>query len=196
MTEQKNIQSQDETIIKKIATVFCIFGGVIVLMPTLFFIFFDTFYKTPFLRALPDRSPWLLISIILLIAGGLLLKQLPGKLPDFIRTFLINFVILNIFQIILFSIETIRYINEDIAEDMAIAFFSYSFVIFIFCFLPAALKIGLKLSNKHLIIFTTILGVTLLIEIIFKLGYNYWTFLAFAVLLPFFALFLKKRATR
>ncbi|MDD5528103.1 MAG: hypothetical protein PHO56_03985 [Patescibacteria group bacterium] len=196
MTKQNKINGQDGAIIKKITAIFCIFGGIIILMPTLFFIFFDIFYKLPLIQILSTRSPWLLISITLIILGVILLKQFSGKLSDFIKAYIINFIILNIFQIILLGIDTVRHLKENIAEDLTVAFFVYSFVIFIFCFLPAAFKVGFKLSNKYLALFSTTLGVALVVEIIFKLGYNYWTFLAFAIFLPFLSLFLKKRATR
>jgi hypothetical protein len=186
----------NENIIKKIASTVCFFSGVSALMPSLFYIFFDIYYKTPFIQSLLSRGPWLLISIILIVVGTLLLKKISGKLNVFIKSFLINFIILNIFQIILLGIEIVRYANENISEDLVVAFFSYSLAIFTFCIILAALKVAFKLSDKYLAPLTIALGAILVIEVILKLGYNYWTFFAFAVLTIIASLVLKKRAIR
>ncbi|MFA5248190.1 MAG: hypothetical protein WC415_03020 [Patescibacteria group bacterium] len=193
MTQNDVIKNQDEAIIKKMVSIFCFFGGAIATLPSLFFIFFDLFYKVSVKQIFFGRIPWLFFGMILFISGILLIRNYPGKLAVFIKTYFVNFVILNLFQAVFLGTEVVRKTNENISEDMFLSFFFYSFVIFIFCFLPAAFKVGFSIPDKCFVLFSITLGIVIAAEIFFKAGFNYWTFLIFAIILPFFSVFIKKR---
>jgi hypothetical protein len=183
---------EEELVFKKIVGILCFFGGILIFIYSSFFIFPGYLAGNVIKEIFSAQSALPLVSLLLIGSGAFLVNKTGGKLKVFVKSYILNFLILSLFELALIYISIFTHPRENFSEDMFLSFFLYLIIFFSYSFLLAVLRTTLKVSGKYLILSTIVLGVILITEAFLNLYVGNITMIIFGILLLLASPFLKK----
>jgi hypothetical protein len=187
---------EEELVFKKIVGILCFFGGILIFIYCSFFIFPGYLAGNIVKEIFSAQSALPLVSLLLISSGAFFINKTGGKLKVFVKSYILNFLILSLFELALIYISIFPHLRENFSEDMFLSFFLYLIIFFSYSFLPAILRTTLNVSGKYLILSTIVLGIIIVLEAVLNLSAGNITMIIFGILLLLISPFLKKADTR